>query len=72
VWEPDGTIIQLGDMKIAAGRDLTAEEIQSIVKSMLSHARETTSDDTDETKGDAYNRLDDSAQRAGKGDKVIK
>ena len=54
VWEPDGTIIEFGDLKITAGRDLTPEEIQSLAKSMLDHARETTGDDTDGTKDDAY------------------
>jgi|SRR5690554_5593991 len=42
VSQPDGTIIQLGDLKIMAGRDLTPEEIQSIATVLLNHARERT------------------------------
>jgi hypothetical protein len=51
VWESDGTIIQLGDLKITAGRDLTADEILSIAKSLFAHARETRGGGTGESVG---------------------
>ena len=41
VWEPDGTIIEVGDLKITAGRDLSPDEMQSLCKFLLQHAKDT-------------------------------
>jgi hypothetical protein len=39
VWEPDGTIIEVGDVKVKTGRDLEPEEIISIVDAIAIHAK---------------------------------